>query len=165
MNDDAISSLRDALLRRDLTPRERQDVRAWLENHPERAESWRADAALAKALRRLPDAQVPSNFTALVMSEIQRAPQQPASLGARWFPRLRAPRFWVPAGAAALVVFGGLFGWSVHQHRQQVELAREIRPLRALAVLPPAILQDFEAIQRFSEMSAPVDYELLAALE
>jgi hypothetical protein len=31
--------------------------------------------------------------------------------------------------------------------------------------LPPAVLEDFEAIRSYGESSAPVDFGLLAALE
>ena len=47
-------------------------MRAWLAAHPEAQADWEAEAGLSEALGQLPDAPVPSNFTARVLQSVER---------------------------------------------------------------------------------------------
>lgn len=169
MNDDPLPSLRDTLLRRDLTPAEESRAANWIQSHPELAASWRDDVALARQLRRLPPVAVPSNFTSLVLAAVQREPAAEPSTNpgaSRWsFWRNSAWRGWrVPATAVAVVAITAA-SWQGYARHQQREQVRNLSTLRALKGLSPANLADFEAIQRFGATTSPVDFELLAALE
>lgn len=172
MNEDPLPSLRDLLLRRDLTPDEERRVADWLARHPEAVSDWRSDLALGRSLRQLPPVPVPSNFTSRVLAEVRR--QSPASAIApraafavpawqRWL-RSRLPAL---AGAAALVlaVSAGTWQWKQARLRREAAYAQQVSALRALANLSPTVLEDFDAIQRFDAGSPAVDFELLAALQ
>jgi hypothetical protein len=52
-----------------------------------------------------------------------------------------------------------------HQRLSQAEYTRHVAALRTLAHLSPDVLQEFEVVRRLGESSAPVDFELLAALQ
>ncbi len=134
----------------------------WLARHPEQAADWDADALLSRAVRRLPSVAVPSNFNARVLSAIEAETRR--GRGPSW---LRLPwRPLVPRLAMAGILAAGLAGWQLHEHQQrEAEYARHVAQLRAIAELPPVVLEDFEAIQRFGDSSPPVDYELLAAFQ
>jgi len=166
MNEDPRPRLQDILQRRELTPAEEQSLADWLARHPADAPDWAESARLALALRGMQPAPVPSNFTARVLNEVRRqAPVSKTSTGPRpggawsWL----KPRHWIPA--ASILAAVAVVGWQQHQHSRVAEFARDVAPLRVLASVPAEVLQDFDAIQRFGEDQAPVDFELLAALE
>jgi hypothetical protein len=167
MNEEDFSSLRDAAMRRELTADEEQRLAACLRRHPERADDWRTEMALAHGLRRLPDRPIPSNFTARVVSTIERelSRGQPSrGFGVpRWRTWLPSRPWAVSCGVLAILIGGGTF-WHVRQENRR-EYVRHVAALRALADIPPVVLEDFDAIRRFGESSTPVDYELLAALQ
>lgn len=168
MNDDPLPSLRDLLLRRDLTPNEVRLAQEWIRQHPESAAAWQDDVRLARHLRRLPPAPVPSNFTARVLAEIERPPQaRRASSAGPWWQRWRvaSPWPWLVPGTALLAVILAVGSWQSHVRKAREEQVRDFAALRALTELPPATLADFEVIQRFGAATSPVDFELLAALE
>ncbi len=168
MNEDLLSVLRDTLLRRDLTSEEEIRLADWLRQNPGRVADWRAEAALARGLRRIPNAPVPSNFTMRVIAEVEREAAAASRRRLPWLGRLdwrSGWRRWATAlGVAGLVVLGGIFQQMQQVHRRQ-EYVRHVAALRALSQIPPSVLEDFEAIRRFQDSSAPVDYELLAALQ
>lgn len=165
MNEDPRPSLQDILQRRDLTPAEEQSLADWLARHPADAPDWAESARLALALRGMPPAPVPSNFTARVLNEVRR--QTPASQTSThrrpnawsWL----KPQHWIPT--ASILAAVAVVGWEWHQRSGVAEFARDVAPLRVIASVPAEVLQDFDAIQRFGEAQAPVDFELLAALE
>lgn len=168
MNDDPLPSLRDLLLRRDLTPSEERLAQDWIRQHPDCATTWQEDVRLARHLRRLPPAPVPSNFTARVLAEIDRASQvRPASPARSWWQRwhLASPWPWLVPGTALLAVMLAVGSWQGHVRKAREEQTRDLAALRVLTELPPATLADFDVIQRFGAASSPVDFELLAALE
>jgi len=108
-------------------------------------------------LARLPDAPLPSNFTARVMQavELEDARRAPAWIFFTWNWRVRLPRF---ALAAAVVMAAGLV---LHQQAissQRAALARRIALVPAPSV---EVLQNFDAIQRMGQ-PAHADPELLA---
>lgn len=170
MNEDTLNNLRDALLHRELTPQEKQSLALWLAAHPEAAETWREDAALSRALRQLPDAPVPSNFTSRVLDQVRLETRASArdwqrrQREGRWRDWLR-PSAWIPAASVATAVVLAVAAWDWNTRQKEAQFARDVSPLRAMAALPPELLEDFDAIQRFGESSPPVDFELLAALE
>jgi anti-sigma factor RsiW len=120
----------------------------------------RLDARLNAALRRLPDAPVPSNFTARVLDAIEREESHSARVrGWNW--RFLFPRV---AVAAAVLVFAGtsIERYEVHSHR--VALAKNL-VLVASAQSPGVdALVNLDTIQGMSQ-SGHADNDLLAALQ
>lgn len=166
MKPDPIQELRDTLLRRELNPDEERQVAQWLARHPGEVEGWRTELAMARSVRRLPDVPVASNFTAQVLRQIGREPaavsakaRKPGAL--KWFGGWR----WPVIGVAAGLVVVAVTLWQIESARSQAELNRQLAALRTISDLPPAVLEDFEAIRSYGESSAPVDFGLLAALE
>ncbi|MGE4180721.1 MAG: anti-sigma factor [Limisphaerales bacterium] len=168
MIEDPLPHLEDTLLQRELTPDEERALNQWLAGHPEAVEAWRESARFARALRALPDTPVPSNFTARVLAEVRRDAAQsptPASGSSHGSWAWLRPRFWIPAAGTALVVVAALGGWEWRSQQLQAAFNRDVTRLRTLASVPQEVLEDFDAIQRFGQSSAPIDFELLAALE
>jgi anti-sigma-K factor RskA len=167
MKPEAIQELRDTLLRRELNPDEERVVAQWLARNPGEVEGWRAELMLARSVRRLPDVPVSSNFTAQVLRQIGR--EEPGTVSRRsrrsgfwgWLGTWR----WPAVGVAAAVAVVAVTFWQIETTRSQAELNRQIAALRTMSDLPPAVLEDFEAIRSYGESSAPVDFGLLAALE
>src|SRR5215475_10049493 len=60
-------ALRELNWRRKLTAAEEAQLQAWLSEHPELLADWETEFALSEALGRMPDAPLPSNFTARVL--------------------------------------------------------------------------------------------------
>jgi len=91
--------------RRKLTPAESAELAAWLKTHPEAQADWELEAGLNDLMERLPEADVPSNFTARVLAEAQRpsrGKQKQDGIRAFW-----ARRFsWLPRIAMASLVLG-----------------------------------------------------------
>jgi len=172
MNNDELNELRETLRRHDLSRGEWQRLRAQLDGHGVDASAWTEERALTGLLNRLPDAPLPSNFSARVLQALDRAP---ASVGMRF--RLRS--WWArhPAGiqlassAACLLLL--LLGYARYQsvRRERMvasvtSVVRSVEAASALAELPPVdILQDYDAIQGLSRSRVAADEELLVALE
>jgi len=117
------------------------------------------DTRLTKALAKLPDAPIASNFTARVMQAIEleesRARHQRKS-GWNWHALL--PRV---AVASVAVVFGGLV---LHQYEISSQRHAIADTVAQVAMQPlPSVdaLQNFDAIKRMSQ-PAHADDELLA---
>lgn len=165
MNKSEYQALIEAGWRRSLTDDEQARLDAWLRAHPEGHNEWESESTLNRLLQQLPDVPVSSNFTARVLRAVEResaAVVQRESLFDRvkqWFSR-PAPR------VAWALLIAGLLGFGYHQHQTNVrgEMAKGLSVLANVAALSdPAVLQDFEAIQRLSQ-SAPSDDEELYAL-
>src|ERR1051325_2215631 len=147
-----------------LTPREAAELEAWLAAHPETQTDWAAERLLSGALEKLPDAPVPSNFTARVLQavELEKAAQSRRSSSIRrvldW--RLR----WAPKVAlAALLLVSGVVS---HRHFQiqPLKMAESVLAVSEVTSLPnPNVLEDFEAIRALDQ--PPADVELLALLK
>lgn len=147
----------DTLLRRSLDA----EQRAALEHRlgPAAAE----DAALARLLARLPDKPLASNFNARVLAALDRPEAVPVL--APWWRALLRPRAAAVAGVALAAVVG-FTAWQQQARRVQAGTYRPIAALGELEQLSPAVLQDFEAIQRFAGgPAAGVDFELLESLQ
>jgi anti-sigma factor RsiW len=164
-----LNQLKELLARRALTPEERARLSGLLANQPVARADWEADEALTRLLDGLADFPVSSNFAAQVLLAVD-APPQPSSRW-RWVWlgfRRPAVRF---AGVALCVVvaFSGLsLQQTMARARMATSVARVVRGVEAassLAQIPPVeILQDLEAIHRFSPPPAGADLELLDAL-
>src|SRR6266576_1862078 len=105
MNPDPVCKrLRELSWRRPLTESEEAELRAWLAAHPEAQAGWEAETHLSAMLHQLPDATVPSNFTARVRQAVE---QETAAAGRRpgfqWAGRWRV---FLPLTSAAVVVVG-----------------------------------------------------------
>ncbi len=144
--------------RRRLTPEEQARLRQYLDAHPQARRQWEGEAALTRGLNRLPNAPVSSNFTALVLQAVQRAPARPAWrrppvlswLPAGWMPRL--------AVGAAMVCLS-LLTVREYQFVERQKLARQIAARQSVDWL-----QNFQTIQNLSRVQV-ADDKLLQILE
>ncbi|MGA2542366.1 MAG: hypothetical protein ABSG78_12500 [Verrucomicrobiota bacterium] len=162
VNDDmpnpASQELAELVWRRPLTPDEMARLRQFLAAHPEARSQWESEAALTRALNRLPPAPLSSNFTALVLQAVQRAPApspwrrrlDPASwLPARWMPRL---------ALGVTMVCLGLLTVSASQTIQRQRMARNLASVGNLATLQPVDwMQNFQTIQNLSRVQVADD--------
>ncbi len=150
------SNLRESLWRRKLSDAERAGLRA----QPE----LELEARLTDALAKIPDAPVPSNFTARVLAAVELEENQASP-----FARLDVEL------AGMVAARGGgrrRFDFCRREHPalrsripQRVALAKNIAMVAA-AQPPPSVdaLENLDAIQRMSQ-SGHADGELLAALQ
>lgn len=157
--DPADNQWREIAWRRSLNTSEEAEFRAWLTAHPEAQAEWETETQLSAALTQLPNAPVPSNFTARVLQSVEcesrRVLQSSTSRRMGWW------RVFLPRVAVAGVVVGlGLFASHRHQTARQVE-----QTMQLVEILPdPEALEDFEAISRLS-LATAADEELLALNE
>jgi len=151
--------LREFVWRRKLTEAEREALRA----SPEAQADWELESRLTEALARLPDAAVPSNFTARVLQAVEREELQTG--------RKRGWRGWnwramLPRAAVAVAVVA-LAGLTIQQHElgvHRAQLAQSVAQFASAQPLPSVdALKNFNAIQRMSQPHA--DEELLALLQ
>jgi hypothetical protein len=164
-NDPIYRELRELSWRRKLTAAEEAQLQVWLAAHPEAQADWEAEAGLNAALGRLPDAPVPSNFTARVLRAIER--EAAAGLRqsqAKWRTWLHLR--WLPRVAFAAVVVGaGVLSYHEVQVVQRKKLVASVAAVSAVSSLPSAeILKDFDAIQALNPAPVP-DEQLLAVLK
>jgi len=163
MNDSAFNKLQEASWRRNLTDAEAAELRAWLAAHPEAQADFEADARLTAVLTRLPNAPVPSNFTARVLQAVERetaiARPSPSAWTNFW-------HSWLPKAAiAGFLMTAGLVTYHERALARQRELARSVEAVSQVASLPsPDILQDFEAIRSLNP-TPPPDEEVLALMQ
>jgi plasmid stability protein len=165
MNPDPVyQKLREISWRRALTEAEQAEWRAWLLAHPETQAEAEADAVLNAALAKLPDAPMPSNFTARVWQTIElekanttHSKPQPA---AAWW-RALLPRLAV----ACVVVLGGLGLWQQQRAKQKdlTHVAREVASANLLS--NPSVLSHFDEIVSLTPPEASPDEALLAMSE
>src|SRR2546427_12592788 len=106
-NDPLYNSLRERSWRRKLSLAEETELRAWLEAHPESQGDWEAELGLTQGLGRLPDAPVPSNFTARVLEAVERetAAGESRARGSKWRAWLGRVR-WLPRAGFAVIALG-----------------------------------------------------------
>ena len=98
-HDSVHERLREILWRRPLTAAEAAELRAWLAAHPDAAADWATEQQLSRAVRRLADAPVPSNFTARVSKPSSARPPPrpgPRPLAAVGGVRSAGCRSWPP---------------------------------------------------------------------
>jgi anti-sigma factor RsiW len=144
--------------RRSLAPEQQARLREFLATHPEARASWELEAALARALNGLAPAPVSSNFTALVLQAVQRAPARSAWRRrldlASWF-----PAGWLPRAALAVTMICLSVGTALeYQTLQRQKMARDIASVGALASLQPVDwLQNFQTIEKLNRVEVADD--------
>lgn len=161
MNNDPVNQrLRELAWRRKLTEAE---LAQWRAAHPEAAADAEAEAALSAALAVLPDAPIPSNFTARVLQELERESRRPAARRRDW---LWLWRVLMPRTALASVVVGvSLFAYHRHQIAERLAVGDSIATVAGVESLPsPLILEDFDVIRRL-DTTPPADRDLVAWLQ
>jgi hypothetical protein len=133
-----------------------------------------AELQIGRALRGIPKPpQVSTNFTALVLQQINQAAPNTQTQPVGWLDWLRGPRFARIAGIAVVTI--GLGATLIHREVEQRRVAATVRNfaggISAVAANPNAepqvvmaVMQDFEAIQRLPASETYVDNDLLAAL-
>ena len=167
-NGNEINDLLARASRGELSAPEMRDFEHQLEADPALREAWLLEQNFQRALNRLPNVPVPTNFKSLVLQSVRS--EQPAAQHrpSAWL-RLRFPRL-----AAGLAVIGLAGFLTLHQYRkgQHEEMARSVGSFTQVASAlspeqkPGLAFQDFEAIQRYSLPSkSELDLELLAALQ
>ena len=164
-NDPIYNHLRELSWRRKLNAAEQAELRTWLAAHPEAQADWEAEAGLNAALGRLPDAPVPSNFTARVVQAVEReAVAELHRPQGNWLTWLR--RRWLPKAAFAVIVLGaGLLSYHEVQASYRKKLVQSVAAVSAVSSLPsPDILKDFDAIQALNASPTP-DEQLLTVLQ
>ncbi|MGH7992334.1 MAG: hypothetical protein ACREDQ_02380 [Limisphaerales bacterium] len=160
MKDEPLQNqLRELVWRRKLTEAERAELRT----QPEAQADLELESRLSQALARVPNAPVPSNFTARVLQTIEREEARDArTRGWSWYWRVLVPR---AAVAVAVVGFAGL-AYQHHEFDKRVQLARDVALLAKAQPLPGIeALKNFDAIQRMSQTTVQPDDKLLALLQ
>ena len=153
--------LRELSWRRSLTESEQAELHAWLAVHSEARAEWELETDLSAMLHQLPDAPVPSNFTARVLKSVERetaAADRRLGFQRAWGWRAFLPRV---AGVAVVIAFS-LFGYHRHAIVQQARLVKKLAETPEVA--NPALLEDFEVIRQLGSTPAP-DEELLALMK
>jgi negative regulator of sigma E activity len=157
-----LSQLRESGWRRKLTEAEQGELRAHLDAHPDARADWEMESALNAALTQLPDASVPSNFTARVLQAVEREAARPRAWSWRWNWHMLVPRV---AFAAAVITFTGLVFQHHEINRQRTALARNVALVTRGQPMPsPEALENFDAIRRMSQPQH-ADDELLALMQ
>jgi len=168
MNDSDFRALLEKSWRNPLTDEEQVQLNAWLATRPEARATWEEEAALNRSLQNLPDAPLSSNFTALVLQAVEQEKRQAAVSRSRsaststWW-----RRFTWGLGWALFAISAGWIGVQQYQ-TNNLKTRRDIATgLSALATTlsesDPAVLEDFDAIQRLS-LTSGEDEELYAVL-
>ncbi|MGA9452980.1 MAG: hypothetical protein WBW41_16750 [Verrucomicrobiia bacterium] len=158
-NEPLQNPLRELAWRRKLTDAEKAGLRA----QPGAQADLELESRLSEALARVPDAPMPSNFTARVLQAVERE----AARGARtrswpWHWRILVPRV---AVAVAVVGLAGL-AYQRHALDKRAELAEDMVLLAQAQPVPSVeALKNFDAIRRMSQMTPRADDELLALLQ
>ncbi len=156
------SKLRESGWRLNLTEAEQAEWRAYLAANPDARVDWEMESALNAALTQLPDAPVPSNFTARVLQAVEREAARPRAWNWRWNWHTLVPRV---AFAAAVIAFTGLAFQHHEIYRQRIALARNVALVTGGQPMPsPEALENFDAIRRMSQPQH-ADDELLALMQ
>lgn len=162
-NDPVYQRLREIGWRRKLTEAEAAELRAWLAAHPEASAEHEGEAALNRVLVRLPDAPVPSNFTARVLQALEREERNAAPRARDWN---WVWRVLVPRTAAAMLVLGvGAYALQQNRLKQRAVIRDSLVTIATVPTMPsPQALEDFDVIQKLDSDSA-ADKELIALLQ
>ena len=151
--------LRELAWRRKLTDAEKTGLRA----QPEAQADLELESRLSEALARVPDAPMPSNFTARVIQAVEREEARGArTQSPSWYWRVLVPRV---AVAVVVIGFAGL-AYQHHEFDQRAQLAKDITLLAQTQPVPSVeALNNFDVIQRMSQTTPRADDELLALLQ
>jgi len=157
--------IRELTWRGPVSPAQRQELKAWLEAHPAERESVALDSRLTESLLKLPDAPVPSNFTARVLEQVRLEQATERRKGTRTSSIFRWRWLIRTASAVVIVAAAGVTWRQVQSARTAEEIARSVTMVSEVTSLPDAdVLRDFEAIQALSQ-NPSADMELLALLK
>ncbi|HEX4644950.1 MAG TPA: hypothetical protein VH598_05015 [Verrucomicrobiae bacterium] len=165
MKDSDYNQLRETGWRRRLTQAEQDQARDHLAAHPEILEDWELEAGLNRILEEMPDAPVPSNFTAQVLRAATHETTPARIPGRRW--SIWRSLGWVPRMAVAALVLG-LSGLSYHQYqvRSRAAMAQDVAQFSNVVLgSNPELMEDFDSIRRLSETQPKADPELLALMQ
>ena len=161
-NNEPHSKLRESIWRWKLTESEQAELRAYLAANPDARADWEMESALNAALTQLPDASVPSNFTARVLQAVEHEEARPRAWSRRWNWHALVPRV---AFAAAGIAFAGLVFQHHEIYRQRIALAKNVALVTGGQPMPsPEVLENFDAIRRMSQPQH-ADDELLALMQ
>jgi hypothetical protein len=158
-NEPLQNQLRELAWRRKLTDAEKNGLRTQSEAQAD----LELESRLSEALARVPDAPLPSNFTAHVLQAVEcEETRGTRTQSWSWYWRVLVPRI---AVVVAVVGFAGL-AYQRYELDKRTELARDIA-LLAQAQPAPSVeaLKNFDAIQRLSQTAPRADDELLALLQ
>ena len=158
-------------LRGELRGEDLQSFQKCLEQDPALRSAYQKEQALEEVLRALPNVPIGTNFTNRVLEEV-RASEQPTSRVGPGFGPFRF-RFVRVATATAAVTLMGALGLQQYRKAQRSQMAQSLSAFTEVASVigsgdtpPPAMFQDFEAIQKLSLPREPeLDMELLLALQ
>jgi negative regulator of sigma E activity len=157
-----LSQLRESGWRRKLTEAEQVELHAYLAANPDTRADWKMESALNAALTRLPDANVPSNFTARVLQAVEHEEARPRAWSWHWNWHTLVPRV---AFAAAVIAFAGLAFQHHEIYRQRTALARNVALVTRGQPMPSLeALENFNAIRRMSQPQH-ADDELLVLMQ
>jgi negative regulator of sigma E activity len=157
-----LSQLRESGWRRKLTEAEQAELRAQLATQPDARADWEMESALNAALTQLPDASVPSNFTARVLQAVECEEARPRAWSRRWSWYSLVPRV---AFAMAVMMFAGLALQHHEIYRQRIALAKNVALVTWGQPMPsPEALENFDAIRRMSQPQH-ADDELLTLMQ
>ncbi len=164
-DDPKFQRLQEQSWKRKLTPAEEAELRAWLAAHPDSQADWASENALNDVLERLPDVPVSSNFTARVLKAVEletaatnrKAARPSRPFWMRWLPRL---------AVASVVLGASIVSWQEIKAVQRAKMVHSVQVVSKVSMLPsPAILEDFDAIQRLTPEPAAADEQLLSLLQ
>lgn len=151
--------------RRPLAPEEQAVAAEWLRAHPEVAADWEVERRLTECLHRLPEPQLPSNFTAQVMAALDRADRASNRSAGSWFPRWRTVWIgWQGAAAASLTAALLLGAQMVRQAQVRSEVSRAIVALPAAGLEDVDLWRDFDSIAHLAVAPLPSVDELTEVL-
>ena len=161
-DDPVLRSLRETAWRRPLTPAETGELRRRITSDPEALAEWQVEARLSRAVAGLPDAAMPSNFTASVLQAIERETGRRQTSSQPWW----SLRRWLPRVAFASVLLAvGMVGMRQYERAAQERMADSVAVISPLGALPtPEALADFDAIRRLGSEPA-ADVELISLLQ
>ncbi len=167
MNPLSYERLVETARRRELTPAERTELKAWLAAHPEQQASWAEETALNRLLAALPPAPLSSNFAARVVQAVERIGQDDARA------RPVRPRWWRSFGlgwrlaTAGVALAAVLVSVELRREAQyRARMAESVAAMSALADLPSVeALADFEVVYHLPSGPLLNEQELAQAFE
>lgn len=156
---------RERLWRGTPDPSSDKSFREWLAAHPDARAELEAEAALSKALGRLPDAAMPSNFTARVLQQARAAEGTSRRIKAG-LPGIWGRFRWaIGVATAGLVVCAGVFSYQRVEAFQRAKMLDSVLLVSKVASRPSTeVLEHLDTIERLTPVVAPDD-ELIALLK
>lgn len=172
MNDLPDKEMNDLIkraLRGKLTEAEKRQFDHRLAADPAFRDLFEQEQSLDRALDRLPNIPVSTNFTTLVLQSVRSETRPAVPTKSRWpFP---LPYLRLAAGLVVVAV-GGLYSVNEYRKSEQREMVRSVASFTGVASAiaseesPNLVFQDFDAIKRYSiPADSELDLELLVALQ